>query len=291
MTQSTNTPLVQVGNLLREGHGWRIVDCSHDLGDESLGRRAYLAGHIPGAIHAHLDQDLSGTKTGRNGRHPLPEPETFNAWLGQIGIRSTDRVLAYDRSGGAYASRLWWLLRWIGHPHVAVLDGGWQAWMSAGGVLETRIPEPMPVERFPVNVDRGMAVDADNILAAMAAGSNPPALTVVDARGQRRYEGLEEPIDPVAGHIPGALNRPYTDNIDDQGRFKPVAALRSEWDALLAGVPASCVVSQCGSGVTACHNLLALEIAGLQGARLYPGSWSEWCSDLTRPVIRANPHP
>ncbi|WP_269532939.1 sulfurtransferase [Chitinimonas sp. BJYL2] len=258
-----------------------LVDCRHDLTDTDAGRRAYAEGHLPGARFLHLDEHLSGPKTGLNGRHPLPDPLTLAATLGKTGIRRQTQVVAYDAHGGMYAARLWWLLRWLGHEKVSVLDGGVAAWLAAGGALETRDPDPVAVH-FAPKVQAGWTVDAQTILANLA----DPSFVVVDARAPGRFAGEGETLDPVAGHIPGARNRFFQANLGPDGCFKPAAQLREEWLQLLADASPAESVQQCGSGVTACHNLLALEVAGLQGARLYPGSWSEWCSDPARPVAR-----
>lgn len=257
---------------------WRVVDCRHDLLDPDAGRRAYDSAHIPGAIHAHLDRDLSGPKTGTNGRHPLPAPSEFCSWLGRMGIAPTTPVVAYDEGSGAYAARLWWLMRWVGHARVCVLDGGWAAWESQDR------PSTRDVPSFPEQIYVGTP-RANLVVTAAEVEANltEPQFVLLDARGATRFAGAEEPIDPVAGHIPGALNRPFTTNLS-AGRFKPKEVLLEEFESLLETVEPASVVHQCGSGVTACHNLLAMEHAGLPGSRLYAGSWSEWCSDSRRPT-------
>ena len=259
----------------------RIVDLRHDLMRPGAGRAAWQAGHIPGAVHLDLDEDLSGPKTGRNGRHPLPDPLEFAQVLGRAGIGDEDHVVIYDDAGGAFAARLWWMLRWLGHDAVSVLDGGWQAWTGAGLPVTTDAAAPI-ASVFTPRAPRPWTVDADGVAKGLADSS----LMVVDARAPERFRGEVEPIDPVGGHIPGAQNRFMRTNLDDSGRFKSSAALRAEFEVLLAGRGASELVCQCGSGVTACHNLLALAHAGIEGARLYPGSWSEWCSDPARPVAK-----
>ncbi len=264
----------------------RLVDCSHDLGQPGLGRQQYEQGHIPGAVHAHLDRDLSGPTTGTNGRHPLPTAEAFCAWLGRQGITPEMTVVAYDRSGGMYAARLWWMLKWVGHTQARVLDGGWSAWTGAGLPTESGVQAPAAAAYPAVTPDTALAVDAAFVLRNLQAKE----AVLVDARGAGRYAGEGETLDPVGGHIPGALNRPFMDNLGADGRFKSATTLRAEWQAVAGAhlqgppTPGAGLVMQCGSGVTACHNLLALELAGLGGARLYPGSWSEWCSDRSRPV-------
>jgi thiosulfate/3-mercaptopyruvate sulfurtransferase len=278
-----HTTLVTVSELAAQvaNPDWVIVDVRHDLAQaEQWGEAQYRAGHVPGAVFAHLDRDLSGPKTGHNGRHPLPTPEACAATFGRLGIEQGRQVVAYDQGNGAYASRLWWMLRWLGHDAVAVLDGGFAAWQRGGLPLATDVPAPRRA-RFAIR-RVGPTIDTAQVAAALPTG----ALTLIDARGAERYRGEVEPLDPVAGHIPGARSRPFTTNLDADGTFRPAAALREEFAALVAGRPLDHVVHQCGSGVTACHNLLAMEIAGLSGTRLYPGSWSEWCADPARPVAR-----
>jgi thiosulfate/3-mercaptopyruvate sulfurtransferase len=258
-----------------------IFDCRHDLMKPDAGAQAYAHGHIPGARFAHNDTDLSGPKTGRTGRHPLPDAGVFMSWLGRNGVDAGKQVVAYDHAGGASATRLWWMLRhWLGHERVAVLDGGWEAWVKAEGPVTAELPR-IAATRFS-GTPRPVWVDVDYVRSHL----NDPDVTVVDARSPERYRGETEPIDPVAGHIPGARNRLYKENLDASGRFKPAAMLRAELTALLDGRRPDQIVHQCGSGVSACHNILAMEIAGLTGSRLYPGSWSEWCADPSRPVAR-----
>lgn len=260
---------------------WRVIDVRHQLADVGYGERAYAAGHIPGACFLHCDRDLSGPTTGRNGRHPLPDRAVLAGKLGRLGIGPHTQVVAYDDAQGMIAGRLWWLVRWLGHERVALLDGGLQAWQAAGGAMESAVPTFAPVE-LPLSADRGAVVDAATVLAGLGGTSS----LIVDARSADRFRGENETIDPVGGHIPGAVNRFFRDNLAADGRFKPTAQLQAEWLALLAEIPAETVVHQCGSGVSACHNLLAMEIAGLPGSRLYAGSWSEWCADPGRPVER-----
>ena len=257
-----------------------IFDCRHDLMQPEKGALAYKEAHVPGARFAHSDRDLSGAKNGRTGRHPLPEPAVLMAWLGANGVDATRQVVAYDYVGGASATRLWWMLRWLGHEAAAVLDGGWEAWTAAGAPATTELPV-ISKTTF-TGAPRPMSVDVAFVLSHL----DDPGMTVIDARAPERYRGETEPIDPVAGHIPGALNRLYKNNLDANGRFKSADALRAEFQALLAGRKPEQIVHQCGSGVSACHNILAMEIAGLPGSRLYPGSWSEWCADPGRPVAR-----
>ena len=272
------TMLVKAGEL-RDHPQWRIFDCSHDLANPGAGRERYAAGHIPGAVHAHLDEDLSGPRTGRNGRHPLPSPDAFAQWLGRQGVEPHDVVVAYDDNNGMFAARLWWMLRWIGHARALVLDGGLAAWRALSAPVETATPafEPKP---YTGRADAALWVSASDVEDNL----REPRFQLLDARARNRFAGRDETIDPVGGHIPHALNRPFTDNIDASGLFKDPATLREEYAALLGPAEPAQVVHQCGSGVTACHNLLAMSLAGLDGSRLYPGSWSEWCSDPARPV-------
>ena len=258
---------------------WRIFDCRHDLKNTDYGRQAYARGHIPGALFLHLDEDLSGATTGGNGRHPLPAIEDFARRMSECGVDASTQVVAYDNEGGIFAARLWWLLRWLGHERVAVLDGGLAGWKRGKRALEEQVPV-VASRRF-VPGPQDLAVDAGRVLADLGS----QRMLILDARSAERFRGENETLDPVGGHIPGAVNRFYFDNLDDDGCFfKPPAELRAEFTALLGTWPATQVVQQCGSGVTACHNLLAMELAGLPGSKLYPGSWSEWCADPARPV-------
>jgi thiosulfate/3-mercaptopyruvate sulfurtransferase len=256
-----------------------VCDVRHDLArPDAWGEAQYRAGHIPGAVFVHLDRDLSAPKTGTNGRHPLPSPEAAAALFGRLGIAVGKQVVAYDQGGGMFAARLWWMLQWLGFDAAAVLDGGYAKWVAEGRAIETDAVVPAPAE---FTVERVTpTVNATGVMASLAR----QRLLLIDARAPERFRGETEPLDPVAGHIPGARNRPYTLNLNADGTFKHPAFLRAEFGALLAGEPHDLVVHQCGSGVTACHNLLAMEIAGISGTRLYPGSWSEWCADPARPV-------
>lgn len=260
---------------------WVVFDVRHDLGDVNRGRREYHAGHIPGAHFLHLDEDLSGEKTGSNGRHPLPDVARLATKLSQCGVAPGRRVVAYDDAGGSVAGRLWWLLRWLGHSRVALLDGGIPAWRREGLPVETAVPPPRAGQFEP----RPM-LGATTDIHYVAAFRGSPTVRIVDARGAERFSGAAETIDPVGGHIPGAVNRFWKQNLDENGLFKPPAQLRQEFLALLGEATPSLAVHQCGSGVTACHNLFAMELAGLGGSRLYPGSWSEWCADPLRPVAK-----
>ncbi len=276
------TTLVSVRELaahLDDPH-WIVFDCRHDLTDTESGRRAYAQSRVPGARFVHLDEDLSGPKTGANGRHPLPDPEQFRSRLAALGMTNGKQAVAYDASGGYYAARLWWMLRWTGHDRIAVLDGGWDAWLKAG-LPVTAQPPAIGAGKFS-GAARDNAVDARFILTQLGQ----PRIRLIDARSPDRFRGENETLDPVGGHIPGAANRFFKNNLTADGCFKPPLELNREFSALLDALPPSQVVHQCGSGVTACHNLLAMEIAGLTGSKLYPGSWSEWCSDPRRPVAR-----
>ncbi|NJD25691.1 MAG: sulfurtransferase [Betaproteobacteria bacterium] len=274
------TTLVDAATLAAhlDDPAWVVVDVRHQLADPGYGERAYAAGHIPGAIFLHCDRDLSGKPTGSNGRHPLPGRAEFAACLAAAGIGPATQVVAYDDAQGMIAGRLWWLLRWLGHDRTALLDGGLQAWQAADGALTAVVPTCAAGSLQPRPGCQPVA--AADLLERLET----PQLHLVDARSPDRFRGENETIDPVAGHIPGAVNRFFRDNLQPDGRFKPAAVLRAEWLALLAGALPEEVVHQCGSGVSACHNLLAMEIAGLSGSRLYAGSWSEWCADRGRPV-------
>ncbi|MGY4829925.1 sulfurtransferase [Sphaerotilaceae bacterium SBD11-9] len=271
-------PLVSASELLSGAIKPLLLDCSFDLADPAAGERSYREGHLPGAHYVHLDRDLSGPKTGRNGRHPLRERAGYAHWMGRLGIAPGVPVVTYDRQGGMYAARAWWVLRWMGHADAAVLDGGLPAWEPAGGTLTQAVPSTAQQAPYPSLPPALPTVDAQQLLASLGE------LRVIDARAPERYRGEVEPLDAVAGHIPGALNRFFKDNLQADGRFKPAEQLRAEFAPLLDARP---VVHQCGSGVTACHNLLAMEVAGLGMTALYPGSWSEWSSDPSRPMTRA----
>jgi thiosulfate/3-mercaptopyruvate sulfurtransferase len=262
-----------------------LVDCRHNLSDVDAGQRAYGASHLPGARFMHMDRDLSGERTGGNGRHPLPDVAALSGSLSRAGIDASKQVVAYDQNNGMWASRLWWLLHWLGHDAAAVLDGGIDKWIAEGRPITADRPSVQSA-RFVAMTPRPVISSADILRGLSNHSSNP--LTIIDARAPERFRGDIEPLDPVAGHIPGAINRPYGANLTPQQTFKPAELLRAEFDAQLGGAPLSSVVHQCGSGVTACHNLLAMAVAGLPGSRLYPGSWSEWVADPTRPVARGS---
>ncbi|HET7773335.1 MAG TPA: sulfurtransferase [Burkholderiaceae bacterium] len=267
--------------LLASGADVAVFDCRHDLMDVQLGRRQYAEGHIPGARFAHLDDDLSAPKTGSNGRHPLPSPEKFAQWLASRGVHDGMQVVVYDASGGMFAARLWWMCRWVGISSVALLDGGWPQWLLAGGERSTEAPEPAPG-----TVTLGSPLVHAVDVSAVEANLLEPRFHLLDARAPERFRGEVEPIDPVAGHIPGSSNRFFKDNLEPDGRFKPADQLRSELQAVLGDTPADQWVMSCGSGSTACHNVLAMEIAGLGTPPMYAGSWSEWVADRTRPVAK-----
>ena len=263
-----------------------VVDCRFDLMNPEAGRQAYLRGHIPGARYADLNRDLSAPIGAHTGRHPLPSPDAFAAWLGAIGIGDDTQVVAYDEANGSIAARLWWMLRWLGHGAVAVLDGGFKAWTAHGGELQAGDAGPRAAggkaQHFTPRIDADAVVGTMELERALHGRQS----VLVDARAPERYAGTVEPIDPVAGHIPGAVNHPFTANLGADGRFLPAAELKRSWEEDLPGGDLTKLVAMCGSGVTACHNLLSLEVAGLTGGKLYAGSWSEWIRDPRRPVAR-----
>jgi thiosulfate/3-mercaptopyruvate sulfurtransferase len=275
----SHSTLISVADLARhlDDPAFVIFDCRHELTNPEFGIKAYAQSHIPNARFAHLDRDLSAPPTGHNGRHPLPDPEVFTAWLSRMGVSKDKQVVGYDNAGGVYGSRLWWMLRWMGHQGVAVLDGGWQAWLAAGQPVTSEVPTPIPV-KFTGKPEKS-PVDAKYVLEHL----HSPDMVLIDARANDRYHGQNETIDPIGGHIPGALNRFFKDNLTPQGYFKSPGQLRDDFRPFVGSGSPEKIVSQCGSGVTACHNLLAMEIAGLKGGRLYPGSWSEWIADPARP--------
>ncbi|MFN7573378.1 MAG: sulfurtransferase [Betaproteobacteria bacterium] len=277
----SHTTLVTVADLQAHlfDRDWVVVDCRHDLMNFAAGWEAFGAGHIPGATFAHVEEDLSGTKTGSNGRHPLPDRDALEAIFREWGIGNGTQIVAYDAQGGQFAARLWWLARWLGHERVAVLDGGWPAWLAATQWASVEEPD-RPVGDFEAGASLVEVADAAQVLSSLGRAQAP----LLDARAAERYRGEQEPIDPVAGHIPGAANRFWQSNLAD-GNFKPAPQLRAEYDALLAGRAPAQLTHYCGSGVSAAHNALSMEIAGLPGSKLYAGSWSEWIADKSRPVV------
>ena len=264
--------------------GVAILDCRFDLAAPEAGRQAYLREHIRGARYADLNRDLSGPVTASSGRHPLPAPDLIAARLGELGVGDATQVIAYDEANGAFAARAWWLLRWLGQPKVAVLDGGLRAWVAAGGALDSGEPRDGATRSFTPQIHPEATLSTAELIEAL---KNPRHL-LVDARAAERFTGAVEPLDPVAGHVPGAVNQPFAANLSADGRFLPPDELARRWRERLAGAEPGNVIAMCGSGVTACHNLLALELAGLHGAKLYAGSWSEWIRDPKRPVARGN---
>jgi thiosulfate/3-mercaptopyruvate sulfurtransferase len=307
------TTLIDVESLraLMASPGVAVLDCRFDLAAPDAGRQAYLRSHIPGARYVDLNRDLSAPVSAASGRHPLPDPVALDAFFHGLRVVRNSQVVVYDESNGSFAARAWWLLRWLGFSKVAVLDGGMSAWLRAGGATESGEPSRAAAEpagsgaagstggsavgntvgspggslamgSHRVQVDRGAALGADELIAAL---ENPRTL-LIDARAPERYAGAVEPIDPVAGHVPGAVNHPFSANLQSDGRFLPPEELERRWRDRLGDASPADVIVMCGSGVTACHNLLALERCGLPGARLYAGSWSEWIRDPRRPVAR-----
>lgn len=262
--------------------GWIVFDCRHDLMDTTRGERVYRDGHIPGAFFAPVDTALSGVKNGTNGRHPLPAPEDFAAFLAAHGVTRDTRIVAYDDVGGQYAARLWWLAGWIGLAHASVLDGGWPKWIAEGRASATEVPAPRAGGNVRPRLDSTRVRTTAEVLAGLGAGET----IVLDARAPERFRGEVEPLDPVAGHIPTARNRFFKANLNPDLTMRPASELRREFEALLGGRRPGQVTHQCGSGITACANLLAMEHAGLGGSKLYAGSWSEWVADPSRPVER-----
>lgn len=316
MSFTTLIDVESLGRLLGgDAHGAVVVlDCRFDLNDPGAGRQAYLADHIPGARYVDLNRDLAAAVTADSGRHPLPSPRVLRSLIASLGIgaagigaagigaagRGGTQGVAYDAANGAFAARAWWLLRWLGMSSVAVLDGGFKAWVASGRAVESGEPA---IESGKPEHDAGVAaVDAAGLAASDAAYDQQAVVTaaeviealqdprrlLIDARAPERFAGTIEPLDPVAGHVPGAVNHPYNDNLGPDGRFLPPPELRRRWLARLAGKAPGDVILMCGSGVTACHNLLAMDVAGLRGAKLYAGSWSEWIRDRERPVARGN---
>lgn len=258
---------------------WVIFDCRFTLSDPDSGHRAYLAGHIPSARYANLNNDFSAEVTPLSGRHPLPDPQLLASKLSRWGVNGSKQIVVYDDSFGSMASRMWWVLRWLGHPSVALLDGGVQRWIRDGHPITTEIPAITPAE-FIAQPDNSMWVDANCIEEALRSDK----CLIIDARSEERFSGEREALDKVAGHIPGSINYPFEDNLDMGGTYMSAQELKEAYLDLLNGVEPERVVHMCGSGVTACHSIIAMEHAGLTGTRLYPGSWSEWITDPGRPV-------
>jgi thiosulfate/3-mercaptopyruvate sulfurtransferase len=283
-----HTTLIQLPELLALQSSetpWVVLDTRFDLTNPDAGEQRYVQSHLPRSHYAHLERDLSGPKhdaSGRfQGRHPLPHREDFAATVGRWGITSQTQVVVLDDQAAMFAARAWWMLRWLGHEAVAVLDGGLAAWTNAGRPLSSdNTPKAVNPSPYPQRTSLVGMVEVEEVMAQLGQRR------IVDARAPERFRGDVEPLDAAAGHIPGARNRPFKDNLQADGRFKSTAILRHEWQTVLAGTSPTDVVHQCGSGATACHNLLALEIAGLGGGLLYPGSWSEWSSDAARAVAK-----
>lgn len=273
------SPIVSTEELAQHPE-WRVFDCRHDLADAALGERQYAEGHVPGALFAHLDRDLSGEKSGANGRHPLPEAKAFIAWMGRQGLRPTDMVVCYDGGPGAMAARLWWMLRWAGHEQVAVLDGGFAKWQREGRAVTSELPA-FEAATYPGKARASLHAGLSHVEKKLKKAA------LLDARAPARFRGEEEPIDPVAGRIPGARNRFNNENVTAEGTFKSAEVLKKEFLAVLGDRAPADVINYCGSGVAACHNALAMEIAGLPGSRVYIGSWSEWSRDPSRPISRS----
>ena len=297
MAYSTLISVDQLQALRASGQPHTVFDCSFLLTEPQAGEAMYAEAHIAGALYAHLDQHLSAAKdpvTGQpapgssasGGRHPLPTREAFAAWLGSVGFDNTQQAVVYDRQGANYCGRLWWMLKWAGHENVAVLDGGLQAWQAAGGAIESGAAPSRSASDYALAPEQTALVTIDTIASKVGKSTSPGGQTVIDARATPRFRGEIEPLDPVAGHIPGALNRPFNLNIGADGYFRPAAELRAAFDALLAGRDPATVVHHCGSGVSAVPNIIAMELAGLGRTALFAGSWSEWCSDPARPVAQ-----
>lgn len=286
MAYTTLISAEQLQQLLHAGNGLLLLDCSFDLANPSAGQTAYETAHIPGACYAQLDRDLSAhgaADAASGGRHPLPSRAAFAERLRTWGLNPGQQVVVYDRQGVTFAARAWWMLRWCGHAEVAVLDGGFAAWQAAGGASESGASPTSNPGQFELTESRVSVRSASDVLQQLGSRQQ----TILDARAAARYRGETEPLDPVAGHIPGALNRPFTDNLLPDGRLKPADTLRAEFGALLAGRDPATVVHQCGSGVTAVPNLLAMEVAGLGSTTLFAGSWSEWCNTPGMPCARS----
>ena len=288
----------QLQTLLTQEKPLMVFDCSFDLSHPGLGQQRYAQAHVPGAVYAHLETDLSARHgvpgahglliaTGADapasgGRHPLPNRERFATWLSSVGFSNAMQAVVYDRNGANFCGRLWWMLKWVGHDKVAVLDGGLQAWQAAGGKVNAGEEPSHFQSNFVLGREKTVLVTTEQVVARLGR----PEQTLIDARAAPRFRGEVEPLDRVAGHIPGALNRPFNQNLGTDGRFKSAQQLREEFETLLGNRSATTVVHHCGSGVSALPNLLAMEIAGLGSSGLYAGSWSEWSSDASQPVAQ-----
>ena len=297
MAYTTLISVEQLQVLRDSGQPLTVFDCSFLLTDPQAGEAMFDEARIPGAVYAHLDKHLSAAKyaasgkpgpgtSASGGRHPLPTRETFAAWLGSVGFDNLQQAVVYDRQGANYCGRLWWMLKWAGHERVAVLDGGLQAWQAAGGAVESGPQAERSASNYALALEKTTLVTIDSVASQVGRSTSPGGQTLIDARAAPRFRGEVEPLDPVAGHIPGALNRPFNLNIAADGRFRPAAELRAEFDTLLAGRDPATVVHHCGSGVSAVPNIIAMEIAGLGRTALFAGSWSEWCSDTALPVAQ-----
>ena len=290
MTYDTLISAEQLQAVVNSKAPLQIFDCTFDLADPAAGHQKYLESHITGAVYADLDKALSDKQgTGvSGGRHPLPSREKFAEWLASVGLNNDMQAVVYDRNGANYCGRLWWMLKWAGHNNVAVLDGGLQAWQAAGGAVTSGL-ETQNLPKIPSNYALAQSLCALVATKTVADNLGRPIQTLIDARGAPRFRGEVEPMDPVAGHIPGALNRPFAQNMGSDGKFKPATVLKAEFEALLAGRDPATVVHHCGSGVSAVPNILAMQIAGLGSSStlgLYAGSWSDWCSDSARPMAQ-----
>ena len=294
---STLISVEQLQALRDSGQPHTVFDCSFLLTDPQAGEAMYAESHIAGAVFAHLDKHLSAAKdpiTGKpvpgsnasGGRHPLPTRENFAGWLGSVGFDNNQQAVVYDRQGANYCGRLWWMLKWAGHENVAVLDGGLQAWQAAGGAVESGPQQQRLASNYALAPENAVLIAIDIVASKVGKSAEPGGQTIIDARATPRFRGEVEPLDPVAGHIPGALNRPFNLNIAADGRFRTAAELRAEFDALLGGRDPATVVHHCGSGVSAVPNIIAMEVAGLGRTALFAGSWSEWCSSPSRPVAK-----
>lgn len=281
------TTIVSVDELSRhvQDPAWIVFDCRFTLSNTEAGRAAYQQGHIPGARYVHLDEDMSSAVTPTSGRHPLPEVQALADKLSAWGVDGSKQVVVYDDSFGSMAVKMWWLLRWLGHQNVALLDGNWQMWNKKKLPVTTELPKLQPA-KFVANVQHDMVAHVNEVNQAR----QEPCRLIIDARPEQRYTGEREPLDPVAGHIPGAVNWVYEENLDFDGTYLPADELRASYQGLLNGVKPEAVIHSCGSGVTACHNMLAMEIAGLPSGKLYAGSWSHWITDPSRPVAKGEGH-